>query len=123
MPATAPLPITMAISYKFVDGQRFDAESLVIDGDRALIVAKAYDDRPGVVYALPLEPASLLRPTVPRRVGVLPGFTTAATGASLSADGKRLVVCGLGAVGVFLRAGRDEWKPLSSESVPSRRSD
>jgi hypothetical protein len=112
-PATAPLKVTASIFYRFPDSGRFDAESLVIDGYRALIVAKLRDNTTAVVYALSLKPAPLLKPTVPRRVGVLPDFATAATGASLSADGKRLVVCSTSEVGVFVRDGLDEWKPLS----------
>lgn len=114
------LRVQSATYYRFPPGGRFDAEGLVIDGGRALIVAKTFDGRPAEVYAVPLDPpAPLVRPAVPQRVGTLPGFTAAVTGASLSADGRRLVVCSLGAAGVFLRAGRDGWTPRALRSFRS----
>jgi hypothetical protein len=115
-----PLKVKSAWHYRFPPSGRFDAEGLAIDGDRALIVAKTFDGRPAEVYALPLgPPAPLLRPATPERVGTLPGFTEPVTGADLSADGRRLVVCSTAAVGVFLRSGRDGWTPLALRSFRS----
>jgi len=108
------LTVKTAIYYRFPSGGRFDAEGLVIDGDRALIVAKTFDGRPAAVYAVPLSPpAPLIRPAVPKPVATLPGFTAPVTGADLSRDGRRLVVCSTDAVGVFLRDGRDGWTAVT----------
>ena len=114
------LKVQTAIYYRFPPGEKFDAEALVIDGDRALIVAKTFDDRPAPVYALPLDPpAPLFRPAVPKRVGTLPGFTAPVTGADLSADGRRLVVCSTHSVAIYLRAGRDGWAAFGARSFRS----
>ena len=114
------LKVQTAIYYRFPSSGRFDAEALVIDGDRALIISKTFDDRSAAVYALPLEPpAPLLRPAVPQWVGTLPGFTQPVTGADLSPDGRRLVVCSTHGVGVFLRSGRDGWTAFGQVSYRS----
>jgi hypothetical protein len=103
-----------ACYYRFESGKRFDAEGLVIDKGRALLVAKTFDGRDAEVYAIPFDPpAPLLKPAVPERIGTLPGFTKPVTGASLSLDGKRLAVCSLRSVGVYERAGKDKWKRLA----------
>lgn len=113
-PADGPLKALTASYYRFAQGERFDAEGLVIDGKRALVVAKTFDDAPAPVYAIPLDPpAPLLRPAKPQRVATLPGFTRPATGASLSADGKTLAVCSTRLVGVYQRSGQDGWRALA----------
>lgn len=110
------LKVKTASYYRFPGGGRFDAEALVIDGDRALVVAKTLDGRAAEVYAIPLRPpAPLIRPALPERVGTLPGFTTAVTGADLSADRKRLVVCSLDAVGVFEKDTKGGWTPTAKK--------
>ena len=110
VPAEKPLPVTLSTFYRFPAGGRFDAESLVIEGKRALIIAKYLDGREAEVFAVPLDPpASIFGPALPERVATLPGFVEAATGADLSPDGTRLAVCSLGVTRVYGRAGTG-WK-------------
>jgi len=110
VPAEQPLPVTLSTFYRFPAGGRFDAESLVIAGKRALVVAKSLDGREAEVFAVPLDPpAPLFRPALPERVATLPGFVEPATGADLSPDGTRLAVCSLKVARVYERAG-DGWK-------------
>jgi hypothetical protein len=109
------LKVNTASYYRFPPGGRFDAEGLVIDGDRgrALVVAKTFDGREAEVYAVPLKPpAPLFRPASPEKVGTLPGFTEPVTGASLSPGG-RLAVCSTGAVGVYERDASGRWAPVA----------
>ena len=109
VPADKPLPVTSSTYYRFPDAGRFDAESLVIDGKRILLVAKARDGREAELYTLPLDPpAPLVRPALPTRAGTLPGFVEPATGADLSADGTRLAVCSVQAARVYRRSG-ESW--------------
>jgi hypothetical protein len=62
------------------------------------------------LFAIPLEPpAPLLRPTTARKIGSLPGFTHAATGADLSADGKLLAVCSVEDVRIYRRDADGRW--------------
>jgi len=99
--------------YRFPATGRFDAEGLVVDGGRALVVAKTFDGRDAEVYAVPMDPpAPLTRPAVAARVGTLRGFTRPVTGADLSADGLRLVVCSIDAAGVYAKARDGSWTPL-----------
>ena len=110
VPAEKPLPVTLSTFYRFPAGGRFDAEALVIDGKRALVVAKYLDGREAEVFAVPLDPpASPFRPALPARVATLPGFVEPATGADLSPDGMRLAVCSTKVARVYERAG-DGWK-------------
>jgi hypothetical protein len=107
------LSINAASYYHMPQGARFDAEALVIDRDRALIVAKTFDRREAEVYSFPLEPAApLLRPARPRRVAVLAGFLEPVTGADLAPDG-RLVVCSLKSVGIYQKSGGDRFDRLA----------
>jgi hypothetical protein len=112
VPPQGPLPVTLATHYRFPPGDRFDAESLVIDGKRALVIAKTFDGREAEVYAVPLDPpAPLLRPAVPERVATLRGFTEPATGADLSPDGNLLAVCGPDVARVY-RRDCESWIPI-----------
>lgn len=105
-PASMPLKPARVIHYRFPDSGRFDAESLLIDGDQAILVAKYLDGRDAELFTIPLgQPAPLFRPAIARKIGKLPGFTEPATGADLSADGRRLAVCSLDVCRVFERAG------------------
>ena len=109
-PPEKPLPVTLSTFYRFPAGGRFDAESLVIDGTRALVIAKFLDGRQAEVFSIPLDPpAPLLRPALPVRVATLPDFVEPATGADLSPDGRRLAVCSLKVARVYDRDG-DGWK-------------
>jgi hypothetical protein len=110
--AQMALGINLATYYRMGRGERFDAEALVIDGSRALIVAKTFDRHPADVYAVPLDPpAPLLRPATPLKITTLEGFEEPVTGADLSPDG-RLVVCSLKTVGVYKRTGADRFQRL-----------
>ncbi len=120
-PDTAPLRVKASFHYDFLPGRTpFDAESLVIDNDRALLIAKNRDGRPAELFALPLNvPAPLFRPIHPKLLGTLPGFNEPATGADLSADGSRLAVCGTRDARVYQRAG-DAWKLLGETHFPAK---
>src|SRR4051812_30423553 len=55
-PAEAPLPVTLASYYRFPSrAERFDAESLFLDGGRAVVIAKAGDGREAELFAIPLD--------------------------------------------------------------------
>ena len=104
------LKVTTACYYRFGEWGRFDAEGLVVEKGQALVVGKSFDGREAEVYAIPLDPpASLLRPAVAKRVGTLPGFVGPATGASLSAKGGLLAVCGLKEAAVYRRGKDGDW--------------
>lgn len=114
------LKVNTASYYRFGPGGRFDAEGLVVRGGRALVVAKTFDGRPAEIFAVPFDPpAPLFRPAVAERVGTLAGFFEPTTGADLTPDGRRLVVCSLGAFGVYQRDDRGDWKLLALRSFRS----
>ncbi len=116
----AALKVNTASYYRFPPGGRFDAEGLVIRGGRALIVAKTFDGRPAEVFAVPFDPpAPLFRPAVAERIGSLAGFRAPVTGASLTPDGRRLVVCSLASFGVYRLDDRGEWLPVALRSFRS----
>jgi hypothetical protein len=111
------LKVNTASYYRFPAGGRFDAEGLVINGDRALVIAKTFDGRDAEVWAVPLRPpAPLIRPAMPERVGTLPGFQAAVTGADLTPDGRRIVVCSVGSVGVFEKQDGGRWRAIGLRS-------
>lgn len=117
---TPALKVKTATYYRFPEEGRFDAEGLVIVGGRALIFAKTKDGREAEVYSVPLDPpAPLIRPAVPIRAGTLKGFLEPVTGASLTADGRRLVVCSLRSVGVFQADDSGGWTPVSLRGFTS----
>jgi hypothetical protein len=104
-PSKEPIPISLATHYTFASkAGRFDAESLWIEGKRAVVIAKRTDGRDAELYAIPLDaPAPLLRPTIARRVGTVPGFVEPATGSALAADGHLLAVVSTRTVRVYDR--------------------
>jgi hypothetical protein len=117
VPSPDPLRVTLATYYTFPDKKsRFDAEGLFLLEGRAIVVAKTFDEREAELYALPLDPpAPFLRPALPQRIGVLPGFKKPATGAALSADGQRLAVCSSeGEARVYERAPKNAWRPIGN---------
>src|SRR5262249_34457600 len=70
--------------------------------------------REAELFAVPLDPpAPLSRPASPKKVGRLVGFKEAVTGADLSADGRRLAICGYEVARVYERAG-ETWKPIGA---------
>ncbi|CAN5643085.1 hypothetical protein BH23PLA1_BH23PLA1_31190 [soil metagenome] len=110
-PAEGALSVPLASYYRFRDGDRFDAEGLVIQGSRALVIAKRLDGREAEVYAVPIDPpAPLIRPALPEQVATLPGFQEPVTGADLSSDGRLLVACGLDVVRVYEIREERPWR-------------
>jgi hypothetical protein len=108
------LRLKKASYYRFPLKAAFNAEALLIEGDRALIIAKTLDGRDAEVFAIPLEPpAPLLNPALPEKVTTLPGFTKPVTGAALSSDGAMLAVCSVESLGVYEKAKRGRWMALS----------
>jgi len=105
-----PIRVGLASYYTFPKDRRFDAESLFVDQGKAYLVAKRSDGRPAELFRVPLDPpASLLRPALPESVGVLPGCVEPATGADLSADGRRLAVVTNSAARVYTREAEGGW--------------
>jgi hypothetical protein len=118
-PGDEPWPVTSTWYYRFPKGKRFDAEGLFIDGQRAILVAKTFDEREAELFAIRLDvPAPLARPVLPERLGTLPGFVEPATGASLAADGLHLAVCSYNVARVYRRdrSDTDRWKLLATVS-------
>jgi hypothetical protein len=117
-PTKEPLRVTLSTFYTFPDKKsRFDAEGLFLLDGKAIVVAKTFDERDAELYAVPLDPpAPFLKPSVPERVGALPGFVKPATGASLSADGRRLAVCSSqGEARVYERAPKNTWRGIGEK--------
>lgn len=110
-PAANPLTVT-SFAYRF-DGPAFDAESLVIDGGRGLLITKRHDGLPAEVRAVALATGDPLRPKPSEVLGNLPGFTEAITGADLSPDGHCLAVCSARRAALFQRAERG-WRLIGS---------
>src|SRR5262249_55184021 len=102
------LKVETASYYRFAPNARFDAEAIVADGGRVLVIAKQHDGRDAEIFAVPFDPpAPLVRPALPERIGSLEGFVEPVTGADLSADGLRLAVCGCGIARVYVRMGTE----------------
>ncbi len=118
LPVGGPLKPTTSSWYAMPYDDRFDAESLVYDGDRAVVVTKRFDGREAELREVPFNPpAPLLKPISPRRIGVLPGFVEPATGADLSPDGRLLVVCGNRVARVYERPDGPDWDALKLIAV------
>jgi hypothetical protein len=108
------LAVPSACYYRFAKDSRFDAEGLVVADGRAILISKTFDGRDAEVYTIPFDPPALLfKPAIPERAGTLRGFTKPVTGASLSADGKRLAVCSLGYVAIYEKTGKSDWRRLA----------
>jgi hypothetical protein len=105
-PSRADIPVDRTVYYQFPSRKgRFDAESLFVVGTSAFVLSKRFDQQEAEVFALPFDrPAPLIRPIVPKRVEVVPGFIEPATGASLSDDGRRLAVVSSAATRIYDRA-------------------
>jgi hypothetical protein len=109
-PADLPLKPSLITNYRFPPEGRFDAEGLFLSGGRAMVVSKRFDGKEAEVFAIPLDPpAPLLRPALPERMARLPGCVEPATGADLSADGRRLAVSTTSAARVYVPDGRGGW--------------
>lgn len=115
--AKGPLKATLSSFYQFPSkAGRFDAESLFIDGGKAVVISKNLDGKAAELFMIPLDPpGTLLKPTLPVRLGKLPKFKEPATGADLSADGRLLAVCSVNLLRVYGREG-DHWKLLDAFS-------
>ncbi|APW59336.1 hypothetical protein [Paludisphaera borealis] len=112
-PSAGPIKPLASSFYAMSRDDRFDAEALVVDGDRAIIVTKRFDGREAELREVSFNPpAPLLRPATARRIGVLPRFVESATGADLSADGRLLAVCGNRVTRVYERADARSWDKL-----------
>ncbi|WZO99598.1 hypothetical protein EP7_001205 [Isosphaeraceae bacterium EP7] len=100
-----PLPVREAIHYAFDGGKknRFDAEAFYLDGTSIILITKQFDRRDAVLFRIPMTPTGPSKPAIPVRLGKLEGFEDAATGCSLSDDGRRLAVCWMGGVRVYDR--------------------
>lgn len=113
-PTDEPLAATPIAVYRFPPGGRFDAEGLVVDGDRALLIAKFLDGRSANLYSLPLDGSgSLPKPIDPQLVFTLKEFTEPATGADLSRDGRHLAVVSNRRARVFRRVGELDWRLIA----------
>ena len=122
-PDDTPLKATKSWFYSFKD-DRFDAEGLFIDGGRAILVAKTFNGRDAELFSVPLDrPATLLRPTIPSKLGRLERFVVPVTGADLSEDRERLAVCSETRTIVYRRAGGDSWKLESEVAYPACRNE
>jgi hypothetical protein len=100
-----PLPVREAIHYTFETGKKkaFDTEAFYIEGASIVLISKQFDRREAQRYTLPLVAANASKPSKPKLLGPLEGFDDAATGCSLSPDGKRLAVCWMGGVRIYDR--------------------
>lgn len=119
-PATdEPLRTNRSWFYTFGPGStRFDAEALVIDGRRAVLISKRRDRRAAELFAVGLEAAApLTRPVRPELIGALPDEVEPVTGADLSPDGRLLAVCSTTAVRVYHRPAPGETWSLAA-TVP-----
>lgn len=120
-PATTPegpLRSTATHYYRFADGDAFDSEALVVDGERIVLIEKSPDGRPARLFAIPLDaPASLMHPTSPRPCGALADFTEPVTGADLTPDGRLLVACSYRVARAYER-GDGEWRPAGTFRYP-----
>jgi hypothetical protein len=115
-PSTGPLRVTASSYYRFPSPkERFDAESLLIEGGRAILISKRLDHGEAELFSVPIDPpAPLLRPAVPERLGTLPEFVEPATGADLLSDGKRLAVCAMNVTRVYERTPTKGWRLTAS---------
>ncbi|WP_337175916.1 hypothetical protein [Paludisphaera sp.] len=112
-PPAGPLRPTATTYYAREPGDRFDAEGLAIDGDRAVIVVKRLDGRDPDLRAVPINPPSpVTSPARPEKVGVLPGFPEPVTGADLAPGGRLFVACGVDVVRVYERPSPPSWDNL-----------
>jgi hypothetical protein len=120
-PSSLPLSVTVASYYRFESRKtRFDAESLVVDGRRALVIAKTFDRREAEIYEVPLDPpAPLLRPALAKRLGSLPESTEPATGADLSPDGLLLAVVSERAARVYRKGPEETWTLIGTARFQS----
>lgn len=115
LPAGAPLKPSAASYYRFPAGGRFDAEGLFVSENRVSVVSKRLDGGEAEVYSIPFgPPAPVFRPGLPERSASLPGCTEPATGADLSADGRRLAVVTTSAARVYEPDAGSGWRLLAS---------
>ena len=120
-PSVAPtgrLKVAESIYFVYPEGKMLDAEALVVDGERLVVVAKGLDGRDAEMFAVPLRATSLRKPAKAEAIGALKGFDRPATGADLSADGRRLAVCALGEVRVYRRDADGRWLPEAKLKGP-----
>ncbi len=120
-PADQPLKPSASVFFSYPNGEKRDAEALVIDDGQAIVIAKGRKERDAEVFAVPLSAGSSpLRLAKAVQLAPLPGFARPATGASLSADGTRLAVCAVGEIQVFRRGDGSSWLPFAVVEGPER---
>ena len=116
-PPDRPLPVLASVHYKFAAGRAFDAEGVVVAGDRALIITKRRDNRPAELYRLDLKAGgTVFLPATPERVAELVGCVEPVTGADLTRDGRTLAVVTNNAVRVYRSADQATWTPLGGST-------
>ena len=105
--------------YGFEPGDRFDAESLFVDGADLVLVEKRLDGQEARLWSLNRNSvSSLLKPAGLKPNGRLTGFREPATGASLSEDGRWLAVCSTRVSRVYARTEHGAWALHASLEHP-----
>lgn len=100
-PSAEPLPVLYTVHYRYPPGGAFDAEAVVVSGDEALLISKTKHGEPASIYSVPLKKPGSRIPPIPKKIGILPGFSEPVTGADLKADGRFLAVCSLDVARVY----------------------
>jgi hypothetical protein len=121
-PPKEPLKATAVSRYAVPRDNRFDAESLDFDQGNAIVIAKYRDGREAEIFSVAFAPpAPLFKPTEPRSLGRLTGFTEPATGSDLDADRTHLAVCSPAVTRIYRRADvkKHEWKLISEVRYPA----
>lgn len=114
-----PLAVRGSYHYRFAEGDAFDAEALVVDGDRLLLIEKSLGRSPARIFAIPMgATTSLMAPLAPEPSGFLPDFTEPVTGADLTPDGRLLVACSYRVARVYEREEK-EWRLAGAFTYPA----
>ena len=106
-----PLKVLKSWYYQFPNQERFDAEGMFVQGQSIRLVGKTNNGINAAVYALAIvDDSPRLKPQVIKQVSNLEGFVDPVTGADISSDGKRLVVCSYGRLAIYQLAEGGTWK-------------
>jgi hypothetical protein len=120
-PGAGPIKATAVLRYAPPRGNRFDAESLDYEHGNAIVIAKYLDGREAEVFSIAFDPPSTLaRPSEPRSLGKLAGFTEPATGSDLSDDRTHLAVCSSAVTRIYRREDvqKPGWELISEVRYP-----
>ncbi len=113
--ADDPLPTRLAAAYRFPPSGRFDAEGMVLDGSRLLVISKRHDGGEATVFRLPGEgTTTLLTPGVTEQVAILKEFVEPVTGADLTPNGRLLAVASYGVARVYARVAENHWERIGT---------